>query len=295
MRKNFSSIFLLLFLLACANESEDKKVNVISNLSDTTSALKDTTIVLYMDLIDSSLKANVKMVEYKAKVRNVTNSIIKLSDISYKYGGYMSRDHTKSEKFYIKEQKIQEDTSQVLTYYRTKSTLMLRVPHRYMDSVLMEIDKDLSFVDYKFSRVNDSLISRYAANRFLNKGNLRINNNLESYSIGNISTSLGYEKLIEQYVNSYGAIILTIYQNPEVYIEKIEHKKLMPEYKPSFWSKTKLELSCGLEYVKLFWFILVRYWPIVSIAIIIAIIAWINYIASDNYFENKTRKDTPRN
>lgn len=294
MRKSFFSVFLMLLFVACTYTSNDKGVHTASLLPELISMSKDTSIVLYMDLIDSSLKVNVRMVEYKAKVRNVPNSLIELSEISCKYGGYVSRDHTKNEKLFTKEQKYQEDTSQVITYYRTKSVMMLRIPHFYMDSVLFEIDKNLSFVDYKFSKVNDSLISRYSAHRFLNKENYRKPNSGEVYSYGNFSANTKYEKYIDQYVNSYGAIILTIYQNPETMTERIGHKKLLPLYKPSFWSQTCLELNQGFELVKTFWYFIMRFWPIFAIVFITAIIIAINYFSSDKKFHIKNWIDSPK-
>lgn len=280
--------------MACTYTGSNKSINTASILPELISMSKDTNVVLYMDLIDSKLKVNVRMVEYKAKVKNVSTSLVELSEISYRYGGYISRDHTKSEKLYIKEQKILEDTSQLITYYQTKSTLMLRIPHFYMDSVLVEVNKNLSFIDYKYSKVNDSLVSRYAAHRFLNKGDSRKSNNGEYYSIGNFSTSSNYEKLIEQYVNSYGAIILTIYQNPEIMTEKVGHKKLLPNYKPSFWSLTKIELGRGLEYVKSFWYLMVRFWPFVAIILITVVIIAINYFTSDDKFQVRNWTDSPK-
>jgi hypothetical protein len=240
-----------------------------------------------MDLIDSALVQNIRMVEYKAKVGNVNNSLAQLSIISEKFGGYVSRDKTKDKVLSVQTRRILEDTSLLITQYSTSSTIMLRIPHLFIDTVLKEINQNLQYIDYRYSKTNDSLITRYSAKKFYNKLRAQTYNaNHLAYNISELS--LKYERFVETYSQSLGAVILTIYQNPETKIERIPIPKIAVEYKTPFLTQSLCELKTGLQMMKSIWYFILRYWPIIILILLIFIVGWINKLTntSSSQFRN---------
>jgi len=277
MRKKYLGIFLLLNFMNCTTTVTDSSDQIDYAFKKEMDRSNDSAVVLYMNILDSSLIQNVRIVEYKAKVSNVLNSIAHLTYICEKYGGYLSRDKTKNDKLSIQLRRVQRDTSILISHYQTKSTVMMRIPHFYIDSALKEVDGNLMYIDYKYSKVNDSVMSRYSAYKFLGQMD-NTSKGEENYFYTNRDGDIQYAKIIEEYINSYGAIILTIYQNPQTKMERIGTVKVIPEYNTTFWTQTKIELGQGLRLIEKVWYIVLRYWPILALVIISLIVLWINFI-----------------
>jgi hypothetical protein len=290
MRKGFLSIVFIFLFVTCTTIVSDRSELVYRAMVKEVTKKTDTSVVLYMDLLDSSLVKNVRMLEYKAKVRSIENSLLQLSEISNRFGGYVSSDKTRSEKLNVQLSKIRSDTSLLVTQYLAKSTIMLRIPHFNFDNALAEINKIFTYVDYRYSKVNDSLISRYTAHNYLTKEKSKG----EGFFFNGHYDSTEYDRMIDQYANSYGAIIVTIYQNPEFKIEKLKSINLVPEFKVPFLSQTGLELNRGLEFLKSFWYLIVRFWPILAIVFITAIVIALNNGPSDKKFHIKNWIDFPK-
>ena len=277
MRKSFLGVFVILLFATCTTIVSEKTELMHRAVINELTKKNDTTVILYMDLIDSSLVKNVRMLEYKAKVGSVENSLVQLSEISNRHGGYISRDKTRSEKLNFQLSKILEDTSLLVTQYLTKSTIMLRIPHFNIDAAIPEINKIFTFVDYRYSKANDSLISRYTAHKYLTKEKSRG----EGFFFDGNYDSTKYDRIMEEYDHSYGAIIVTVYQNPEFKIEKLKNIKVLPEFKVPFWSQTGLEFNRGLQFVKSLWYFIARVWPIIVFIGLATTIYWISHNTSD--------------
>ena len=293
MRKKSLGILLLLLFITCTTTVTDTAEYTCHALLKEATKTNDSTIVLYMDLIDSALVQNIRMVEYKAKVSNVYNCMAQLSFITEKYGGYISRDKTKNKVLSIQTRKILEDTSLFITEYSTSSTIMLRIPHFLIDTVLKEINQNLQYIDYRYSKANDSLIALYTAKKFYN------NLTTETYDAEKLvksdsRVSVQYEQFMESYSQSLGAIILTIYQNPETKMERIAIPKLAVEYKIPFLTQSAKELTNGLQIMKSFWYFILRFWPIVTLGLIIALVLWINYLSLNRPLQFKNWHSGPK-
>lgn len=282
----------MLLLFTCTTNVSERSDYIHRALVKEVIKKNDSTIVLYMDLIDSGLVHNVRMVEYKAKVPNVFNCITKLSFITNKYGGYISSDQVKNNQLNKTSRKVKADSSLLITQYYTSNTIVLRIPHFYMDTALKEISENLEFIDYKYSKVNDSFIGIYTASSYLQ----RLNQNYsDGISFQKWEGEINYDKLIEEYTSNYGAVILSIYQNPEIRVEKIGIPKLMEDYKTPFLVQTRIELSQGLKLISKFWFFTLRYWPILTLMLLILIVIWINHDTKKSYVSFRNWFDSPKN
>jgi hypothetical protein len=281
----------VMLLFTCTTNVMDKTDYIHRALVKEVTKKNDSTIVLYMDLIDSGLVHNVRMVEYKAKVPNVFNCITKLSFITNKYGGYISSDQVKNNQLNKTSKKVKEDSSLLITQYYTSNTIMLRIPHFYMDTALKEINENLEFIDYKYSKVNDSFIGLYTASSYLQRLNQSYS---EGISFQKWEGEINYDKLIDEYTSNYGAVILSIYQNPEIRVEKIGIPKLMEEYRTPFFVQTRIELGQGLKLISTFWFFALRYWPIIALLLLTTILLWINHDANKHYVSFRNWFDSPK-
>jgi len=292
MRKKILGIILVLTLSTCTTKVSDSHEYIHRALVKEATKVNDSTIVLYMNMIDSGLVHNIRIVEYKAKVPSVFTCMTKLSYITSKYGGYVSSDQLKNVKLAKTSKKVKEDSSILITQYCTSNTILLRIPHFFMDTALKEINENLEFIDYKYSKVNDSLIGIYTANSYLQQFN---QSSSENVSLQKWGSQFNYDDLIEEYTNNYGAIILSIYQNPELKIEKFGFPKLMDEYKTPFLVQTRVELGQGLKLIGKTWFFTLRYWPIIALLLLIIIVIWINSLTANPDVKFKNWFDSPKN
>lgn len=281
-----------MLLLTCTTNVSDRSNHIHRTLVKEVTKKNDSTIVLYMDMIDSGLVHNVRMVEYKAKVPNVFTCITNLSFITSKYGGYVSCDQVKNNQLNKTSKKVKEDSSLLITQYYTSNTVVLRIPHFYMDTALKEISENLEFIDYKYSKVNDSFIGIYTASSYLQRLNQSFS---EGISFQKWEGEINYDKLIDEYTSNYGAVILSIYQNPEIRVEKIGIPRLMEEYKTPFLVQTRIELGHGLKLISTFWFFTLRYWPILALLFLTIILIWINHNTNKLNLTFRNWFDSPKN
>ncbi len=282
----------MMLLFTCTTNVTERSDYIHRALVKEVTKKNDSTIVLYMDMIDSGLVQNVRMVEYKAKVPNVFSCMTKLSFITNKYGGYISSDQVKNNQLNKTSKKVKEDSSLLITQYYTSNTIVLRIPHFYLDTALKEISENLEFIDYKFSKVNDSFIGIYTASSYLQRLNQSYS---EGISFQKWEGEINYDKLIDEYTSNYGAVILSIYQNPEIRVEKIGIPRLMEEYKTPFLVQTRIELGHGLKLISKFWFFTLRYWPILTLMLLILIVIWINHDTKKSYVTFRNWFDSPKN
>lgn len=292
MRKKIVSIISLLFLITCTTVVSDKADYVRRAYVKEVVKRNDSTVILYMNMIDSALVRNVRIVEYKAKVSNIFASMSHLTTVTQKYGGYVSSDHFKNNFLASTVTKLAEDSSLCVKQYYTSNTIVLRIPHFFIDTALIEINKNLEFIDYMYSKVNDSLIGIYAASKYLQGLNISYSNETSLQKWG---ANVNYDELIEEYTNNYGAIILSIYQNPELKVEGIKHPKIPNEYKAPFLMQTKLELGKGWKIIVDSWFFVLRNWPIFALTLLTILVLWINRqtVTPARHFKNWF--DSPKN
>lgn len=237
-----------------------------------------------------SLRKFIRTADLKFKVDNVQQSTYIIEDIVGRNDGFVTLSNLASTVNHKNTVKVSEDSLLETTYYITENTMSMRVPNTNLDTVLKQIAKQVTFLDYRVIKAEDVSL-QLMANKWTQKRaekhyarlekaidtkakklretteaeeSLATKEELGDYSkIENLS-------LIDQ-VN-YSTINLIVYQREVIKRELIENEKNIREYEPGFFSKMKDSLKGGWLFLEGFVLFMIRLWPLIPIGMILWIV-----------------------
>src|ERR1700757_2145315 len=96
-----------------------------------------------------SVREFIRTAELKFKVGNVQQSTYIIEDIVGKHNGFVTLSNLASNINRKNTIKVSEDSLLETTYYVTENVMSMRVPNTSLDTVLKEIAKQITFLDYR--------------------------------------------------------------------------------------------------------------------------------------------------
>lgn len=237
-----------------------------------------------------SVRKFIRTADLKFKVNNVQQSTYIIEDIVGKHNGFVTLSNLASTINHKNTVKVSADSLLETIYYVTENTMSMRVPNTSLDTVLKEIAKQITFLDYRIIKAEDVSL-QFMANKWTQKRAEKHYARLEKAidekakklketteaeeSLATKEESADYSKidnlsLIDQ-VN-YSTINLLVYQREIIKKELIENEKNIREYEPNFFSKIKDSLRDGWLFLEGFVLFLLRLWPLLPIGIVVWIV-----------------------
>jgi hypothetical protein len=192
----------------------------------------DTSKYKYSTQIINQVTKDLKIVEFKFKVKNVKTVSLKLNGIAIKYNGYMSSDNLYEHITHISKSQLNLDTIVVKTNYFYTNTLLIRVPHKNLDSTLKEIETQIDHLNFQTTIVNDSLYRQYC-----------IDSNFISRGVQKNSTHLKTENLMD-------AVLITLYDNPTYRTNYFQDPNKIKTNSYSFIDSILGYVNLGFSYMK---------------------------------------------
>jgi hypothetical protein len=237
-----------------------------------------------------SVRKFIRTADLKFKVGNVQRSTYIIEDIVGRHNGFVTLSNLASTINHKSTVKVSEDSLLETTYYVTENTMSMRVPNTELDTVLKEIAKQTTFLDYRVIKAEDVSL-QLMANKWTQKRAEKHYARLEkaidekakklketTEAEENLATKeeLGdYSKMenfsIIDQVN-YSTINLLVYQREVIKKELIENEKNIREYEPNLFSKIKDSLRDGWLFLEGFMLFLLKLWPLIPIVLVLWII-----------------------
>lgn len=239
--------------------------------------------------LDSTRKF-IRTVDMKFKVESVQKSTYIIEDIIANHNGFVTLSDLHATINYTSRTAVSADSTLETTHYLTENSMSLRVPNVSLDSVLKEIAKQISFLDYRVIKAEDVSL-QIMANKWSLKRAERHHDRLEKAidskgkklrEINEAEESLSGKEELADYnkINnlslldqvSYSTVNVRIYQRESVKNELIANDKDISAYEPGFGSKLLDSLSGGWYFLQDFVLFMIKIWPLYLIAALIWII-----------------------
>jgi hypothetical protein len=237
-----------------------------------------------------SVRKFIRTADLKFKVGNVQQSTYIIEDIVGKHNGFVTLSNLASNISHKNIIKVSEDSLLETTYYATENVMSMRVPNTELDTVLKEIAKQITFLDYRVIKAEDvslQLMANKWTQKRAEKHYIRLEKAIYEKAKKLKETTEAEESLVTQeelgdyskmenlslidQVN-YSTINLRVYQREVIKKELIENEKNISEYEPNLFSKMKDSLKDGWLFLEEFILFLLKLWPIIPIGLVLRMI-----------------------
>jgi hypothetical protein len=281
----------LAFVLFSCNSAENKNNAITSTADSTSSGYISSPSVIEMK---PDGRKFIRTADLKFRVKDVIQSSYEIESITARMHGFVTHTQLTSNVENIERNEMSSDSTLISTMYRVVNTIHLRVPNTLLDSILKEISKQITFLDYRSIHAEDVQL-QLLANQLSEKRNEHFQKrvitagNDSGKKQSNLSAEESLLETQEQKDNAhidnlkltdqinYSSIQLELYQNQTVQHEMISNNKT-DAFKPSFFYKLWDSIKIGWNAFITFILNLTKVWALIIFAIGL-FICWKWYLA----------------
>lgn len=222
----------------------------------------------------------IRTADIKAKVKDVKHETAIIESIVTRNGGFITNSTMQASVVNLSQYDFSEDSSIISITYSLSNTIILRIPHIYLDTFLQEIGNRFYFLHHRVVNSEDVTYNFLRNNVNYSRGtahSLRIKNAIDKKGnnlnhiisaeedlydmVGDADEALFKNLKISDQVK-YSTVTLYIYQNPTVLIEKNEKVKPKETYTPGFGKQVFASVFSGWQMVVNIVILLLTYWPV---------------------------------
>jgi len=161
LRKNFLWAISLLCLIACKNysrtaEAKADSTAAVSPMSGRETASPDTA------------RMRIRRADIKCRVDNVFETTTGLERLVTRLDGAITESHIENEPFETKELTYKNDSLKKIQIYTPTANLTLKIPEKYLDSVINDLAHIARFINYRTLRQTDVTL-QYLSNNLKNE------------------------------------------------------------------------------------------------------------------------------
>jgi len=283
-----TSLLGFMFLISCksANESLSKEVyfadstSIVTNSSPQVSNIKNPE--------NNESRKVIRRAEFKLKVKNVEQSILKLENIARSLGGFIEYSNIQALESNTATAKISEDTLLQIVEYGVEGNIILRVPSSSFDSSINKVQQIALFLNYRRTS-NEDISFQYKANELKSQASQKSQRRVEDASgrgkklddIVNAeqTAALLAENAIDKQISNlemqrkvdFSSITVDLYQAHTIYKERIVNYSV-DDYQPGIIERAGRALRSGWNGLVSFLIFLLNIWPLLITAIVVFII-----------------------
>jgi hypothetical protein len=162
LHKNFLWAISLLCLIACNNYSRTREAKADSTVAGSPLSAAETATV------DTLSRKRIRTADIKCRVNNVFETTTGLERLVTRLDGAITESHIENELFRTKELAYKNDSLKKIQIYTPTAHLTLRIPEKYLDSVVNELAQIARFISYRTLRQTDVTL-QYLSNTLRNK------------------------------------------------------------------------------------------------------------------------------
>ena len=229
----------------------------------------------------------IRTADVRFRVNDVRSATFRVEKITANFGGYVAHTGLESEKNYVKETKVSDDSTLVTTYYTVTNNMTLRVPAENLDSTLRTLGSLVEYLDHRRIHVEDvtlRILRENLAARQLEGSSRRLEDAVDKEPAKLRDRAAVEEALFrkktqadESYLKKLeildqiklSTISLSIYQNKTWTQEMIANEKSIDAYRPGFFHDVGVALNKGWEGLKAVVIGLLHIWPMFLIIFLI--------------------------
>jgi len=205
----------------------------------------------------------VRTAEMKYKVKDVIKASSEIEKLTNSYNGFITYSNLRSAVTGKNIKNISSDSLLETVFYTVSNEINIRVPNTALDSLLIDLNKLIDFLDYKIIKADD--VSMLIYSNQLNQNRINKYQNRLSDAIDNKGKKLSdiinaEEKLLNKMEQSdfyktsnmnlfdqvaFSTLIMNIYQREVVKREIIENFDNIREQKPGFFHRIWNSIKIG--------------------------------------------------
>ncbi len=212
--------------------------------------------------IDPSRKI-IRTADVKFRVDNVASATYDIEQIVAKTGGWVTYSNLVSEKTYLWQTAISEDSSIVMSKYVVKNTIIIRTPWQKLDTTLKALVPLIDYLDYRVIKAEDvtfSILAEKLKQKRLADYNARMKRYAETKNSTMSEITYAEQQILaqqEQADNSlieelkqedniqFSTITIEIYETEQFEQRVIPNPEEIKEYKPGFGKRLLKALNVG--------------------------------------------------
>ena len=111
------------------------------------------------DVIGAPARAFIRAAELRFRVTNVKTATERIEGLTRMYGGFVARSEQQSQVSLVTSAPISSDSLLEKTLYTVSSTLSLRIPNVYFDTLLAKLQPMTDFLEYRRVSADDVSLS----------------------------------------------------------------------------------------------------------------------------------------
>lgn len=243
------------------------------------------------DTVDGVTRYFIRKADMKLKVPNVLEASEKIEDFVSLRGGYIANSELVSEPISTDIIHHTKDSLVEVKRFAVTGSVSLRIPSRYLDSVVRYASRMALFVDYKTVRSDDIKLALFAnqqAEQRIQVYQKRLKA-VATATAGKHANAIAREdKLLEKQTAAdearldsysladqvnYSTVTLQMYQAPQTLLHKMPSDPIVPTYDAPFSEKFSAEFLSGFEFIKSFILLVTGSWGglVVLLAIVMAL------------------------
>jgi hypothetical protein len=262
--------------------SQNEPAPPISMVAESTHGgkLEADSLLLSMNLSQKKIK---KTAEMRFKVTKVDPTTAKIEALARRYGGYVVSSEMQSYPQKTTSVVQSADSVLVVTEFVVSNQLVIRVPFYNYDSVLTEISKLYTYLDYRRLKTEDvtpmflrnklKAESKAKYEKRINRASDATNNRLNDVVYAESQAAALADQAIENKVSNYelqdqidySTITMDIYQPADIHKEMAGNLR-MSDYTPSFGQKIWDGLLFGWNLLKYLVIAIVYMWSVILVA-----------------------------
>jgi len=252
------------------------------------------------DINDDEDHKFIRTAQLKFKVKAIPEATYKIENITIRNKGFIIRSAINNEQSYSTTTVISKDSAMVTHYYNLVADMRLKVPKENLDTVLKEIAPLAVEINYRTVDAQDvtlQILSDKLKKERINKKQKRVSDAIDNKG-RKLDDIMDAENLLDKTLEeadntilaayslneqiAYSTIDVKMHQSQTMYTEKILQEKSITKYEPGFGLRAKDALSSGWNFICELVIIILHIWPVLFIALGIAIFV---------YFIRKKRKN----
>ncbi len=230
-------------------------------------------------------KKIIKTADLRCKVTDVQDATNHIEDVVEKYDGYVTHAELETRTFQNEEVEISEDSVLHNRTYEITNSITIRVPSRYFEKVLREIQPIMVYIDHQNIAADDvsaSLLATELSKKRFSKFEDRYAKEIDKKGKKLKETTTSEEKLLELQTQAdmnkvqalslkdqinYSTLTIELYQPMANTVEVLANTDNRLAVQPSFFARFSNSLQTGWFFIEDILIFFATYWFFILIAL----------------------------
>lgn len=286
MKANQLKLFIVSVIVAslsACSTNQEQTSDYAENSSEKVNAQTDTVGIATLKESDEGNKNRkfIKTADIKFKTNDVRKTTYFLEKTTTKFGGFITHNDLQSHIISQEKKKISADSLVEITTYTVENNIVLRVPNKYIDTLLRSLNSQIAYLNYRTLNADDVNLNILSNSMKINRLNGFDNTNKsqnEKRKGDVIDASIAEDNRLEHQMQAdefkirnldledkvnFSTLTINIYQTEQLLKTILPNPEIIEEYEPNFVLKIWDSLKIGWFMIEQIVVFIMKFWSII--------------------------------